>query len=144
MLLQEGVLHQWPWEAVGNHLCSWYIAQVDLSISSHICSIIVLCCNVYTCCCMVYSVFDTRNKRLWMGQYGTDGQNALLVQELRLLSESHTAYTKGIASRIGCGLQCRLLHSWFAVDCVSHDKDKSSCQIIVIRGSSIVQLDITS
>jgi len=40
-LLQEGGLRQWLCEAVGEHLSSRYVAQVDLSISSHICIKIV-------------------------------------------------------------------------------------------------------
>jgi len=37
-LLQEGGLRQWHCEAVGEHPSSRYVAQVDRSVSSHICS----------------------------------------------------------------------------------------------------------
>jgi len=40
-LLQEGGHQQWLCEAVGDYLSSWYIAEFDLSISSHICCKIV-------------------------------------------------------------------------------------------------------
>jgi hypothetical protein len=48
-LLQEGGLQQWLCEAVGKHLSSRYIAPVNLSISSHICSKMVLRRNVCNC-----------------------------------------------------------------------------------------------
>ena len=57
-LLQEGGLRQWLCEAVGEHLSSRYVAQVDLSISSHICSMIVLGRNVCNCSSTVDSVLD--------------------------------------------------------------------------------------
>jgi hypothetical protein len=60
-LLQEGGLRQWLCEAVGEHLRSRYLAQVDLSVSSHIYSKIVLGCNVRNCCSAENSVFDTCN-----------------------------------------------------------------------------------
>ena len=61
-LLQEGGLRQWLGEAVGEHLSSRYVAQVDLSISSHICSKIVLGSNVCNCSSAVDSVLDTRDQ----------------------------------------------------------------------------------
>jgi len=61
-LLQEGGLRQWLGEAVSEHLSSWYVAQVDLSISSHICSKIVLGRNVCNCSSAVDSVLDARDQ----------------------------------------------------------------------------------
>jgi hypothetical protein len=46
-LHQESGLRQWLCEVVGEHLSSLYVAQVDLSMSSHICSKIVLGRNMY-------------------------------------------------------------------------------------------------
>ena len=63
-LLQEGGLRQWLFEAVGEHLSSRYVAQVDLSVSSHICSKIVLGRNVCNCSCAVDSVLDARDQWL--------------------------------------------------------------------------------
>ena len=63
-LLQEGGLRQWLCEAVGEHLSSRYVAQVDLSISSHTCSKIVLGRNVCNCSSAVDSVLDARDQRL--------------------------------------------------------------------------------
>jgi len=61
-LLQEGGLRQWLCEAVGEHLSSRYVAQVDLFISSHICSKIVLGRNVCNCSSAVDSGLDTRSQ----------------------------------------------------------------------------------
>jgi len=61
-LLQEGRLRQWLCEAVGEHLSSRYVAQFDLSISSHICSKIVLGRNVCNCSSAVDSVLDGRDQ----------------------------------------------------------------------------------
>jgi len=61
-LLQEGGLRQWLCGAVGEHLSSRYIAQVDLSISSHIFSKIVLGRNVCNCSSAVDSVLDARDQ----------------------------------------------------------------------------------
>jgi len=61
-LLQEARLRQWLCEAVGEHLSSRYVAQVDLSISSHICSKIVLGRNVCNCSSAVDSVLDARDQ----------------------------------------------------------------------------------
>jgi hypothetical protein len=60
-LLQEDGLRQWLCEAVGEHLSSRCIAQVDLSVSSHICSKIVLGRNVCNCSSAVASVLDARD-----------------------------------------------------------------------------------
>jgi hypothetical protein len=60
--LQAGGLRQWLGEAVGEHLSSRYIAQVDLFITSHICSKIVLGCNVCNCSSAVDSVLDGRDQ----------------------------------------------------------------------------------
>jgi hypothetical protein len=57
--LQESGLGQWLCKAVGEHRSSWYIAPVNLSISSHICSKIVLGRNVCNCISTVDSVLDT-------------------------------------------------------------------------------------
>ena len=57
-LLQEGGLRQWLCEAVGEHLSSRYVAQVNLSISPQICSKIVLGHNVCNCSSAVDSVLD--------------------------------------------------------------------------------------
>jgi hypothetical protein len=61
-LLQEGRLRQWFCEAVGEHLSSRYVAQADLSISSHICSQILLGRNVCNCSSVVDSVLDARDQ----------------------------------------------------------------------------------
>jgi hypothetical protein len=45
-LLFERGIRQWHWEAVGEHLRSWYVALVDFSVCSHICSKIGLGRNV--------------------------------------------------------------------------------------------------
>jgi hypothetical protein len=45
-LLQVGWLWRWLCEAVGEYLSSQYIAQLDISISRHICSKLVLVHNV--------------------------------------------------------------------------------------------------
>jgi hypothetical protein len=63
-LLQNGGLRQRLCETVGEHLSSRYVAQVDLSISSHICSEIVLGCNVCNCSSAVDSVLDARDQSL--------------------------------------------------------------------------------
>jgi hypothetical protein len=49
-------------EAVSNHLSGQYIAQVDLSISSHVCSKIVLRRNVCNCSSAVDSNLDASNQ----------------------------------------------------------------------------------
>jgi hypothetical protein len=56
------VLRQWLCQAVAENLRSQYIAQVDLSISSHICSKTVLGHNVYNCSSVVDCVLDTRDQ----------------------------------------------------------------------------------
>jgi len=61
-LLQEGGLRQWLCEAVGEHLSSRYVAQVDLSNSSHICNKILLGRNVCNCSSAVDSVLDARDQ----------------------------------------------------------------------------------
>jgi hypothetical protein len=60
-LLEEGGLRQWLCEAVGEHLSSRYVAQVDLSVSSHICSKIVVGSNVCDCSSAVDSILDARD-----------------------------------------------------------------------------------
>jgi len=61
-LLQEGGLWQWLCEAVGEHLSSRYVAQVDFSISSHICRKIVLGRNVCNCRSAVDFVLHARDQ----------------------------------------------------------------------------------
>jgi len=61
-LLQEGRRQEWLREAVGKHLSSRYVAQVDLSVSSHICSKIVLGCNVCNCSSAGDSVLDAHDQ----------------------------------------------------------------------------------
>jgi hypothetical protein len=60
-MLQEAGVWQWLWEAVGEHLSSRYVAQVDLSDSSHSCSKTVLGRNVCNSGSGVDSVLDTRD-----------------------------------------------------------------------------------
>jgi len=60
-LLQAGGLWQPRCEAVGKHCSSRYIAQVDLSISSHNCSKIVVGCKVGNCSSTVGSDLDAHN-----------------------------------------------------------------------------------
>ena len=73
-----------------------------------------------------------------------DSRDAELVQEMRDLCESHTAYSKGIVFGIGRGLGSRLLFSRLPVDRSSEGDDQSTCRFIVIWASSIVRIDITS
>jgi hypothetical protein len=63
-LLQEGRLRLWLYETVCKHLGSPYVAQVNLSISSTICSKILLGPNLGNCSAAVDSVRDTRDQRL--------------------------------------------------------------------------------
>jgi len=143
-LLQEGGLQQWLCEAVGEHLSSRYVAQVNLTISSYICSKIVLGHNVCNCSSAVDSVLDARDQWLWIGEHVRDRRDAELIQEMRDLCESHSAYSKGIVFGIGRGLGSWLLFSRSPVDRSSEGDDQSTCQFIVIRASSIVRVDITS
>jgi hypothetical protein len=61
-LLQDNRFRQQVCEAVSKHLSSQYIAQVDLSISSHVCSKIVLRRNVCNCSSAVDSNLDACNQ----------------------------------------------------------------------------------
>ena len=115
-LLQEGGLWQWLCKAVSEHLSSRYVAQVDLSVSSHICSKIVLGRNVCNCSSAVDSVLDAPNQWLWIGNHVRDSRDAELVQEMQDLWESHAAYSKGIVFGINRGLGSRLLFSRSPVD----------------------------
>jgi hypothetical protein len=63
-LLQEGGLWQWRCEAVGEHLSSWYVAQVHLSVSSHSCGKILLSCDVCNSSSAVDSGLDARYQGL--------------------------------------------------------------------------------
>jgi len=103
-LFQECELQQWLCGTVGEHLCSPYIAQVDLSISSHMCSKIVLGCNVCNCNSAVDSVLDAHTQWLWIGGHVRDSRDAKLIQEMRDLSVSHAADSKSIEFGIGHGL----------------------------------------
>jgi len=143
-LLQEGGLRQWLCDGVGEHLSSRYVAQVNLSISGHICSKIVLGCNVCNCSSMVDSGLDGRNQSLWIGEHVRDSRDAKLIQEMRDLCESHAAYSEGTVFGIGCALGSRLRFPASPVDCSSEGDAQSTCQLIVIQASSIVQIDITS
>jgi hypothetical protein len=61
-LLQEGGHRQLLCEGVGEHLSSRYVAQVNLSVSSHFCIKIVLGRNVCNCSSAVDSVIDGRDQ----------------------------------------------------------------------------------
>ena len=61
-LLHEGWLWRWLCEAVSKYISSWYVAQVDLSISRHICSKRVVGHTVCNCRCPVDSVLDGRDQ----------------------------------------------------------------------------------
>ena len=61
-LLQEGRLWQRRCEAFGERLSSRYVAQVDPSVSSHICSKIVFGRNVCNCSSAVDSALDARDQ----------------------------------------------------------------------------------
>jgi len=126
------------------HLSSRYVAQVNLSVSSHICSRIVLGCNVCNCCSTVDSVLDARDQWLWIGEHMTDSWDPELVQMMQDLGESHAVYSEGIVFRISRGLGSQLLLSWTQVDRSSEGDDQSTCQLIVTRASSIVRMNITS
>jgi len=143
-LLQEVSLRQWLREAVGEHLSGRYIAQVDLSVSSHICSKIVLGRNVCICSSAVDSVLDTSDQWLCIREHMRDSRDAELVQEMRDLCESHTAYSKGIVFSIGGGLGSRLLLFWSPVNRSSEGDDQSTYWFLVIRASNIVWMNITS
>jgi hypothetical protein len=60
--LPEGGLWQWLCKALGEHFSSRYVAEVDLSVSSHICSRKVLGRNVCNCSSAVHSVLDARDQ----------------------------------------------------------------------------------
>jgi len=142
--LQEGGLRQCLCETGSEHLHSRYVAQVDLSISRHICSKIVLGGNVCNCRSAVDSVLDANDQWRWIREHVRDSRDAGLLQEMRDLCESHAVYSKGIVFGIGCGLGSRLLFSLSLVDHSSEGDDQCSCQFIVIRASCVVQIDIMS
>jgi len=73
-----------------------------------------------------------------------DSRDAELVQEMRYLCVSYSAYSKGIVFGIGHALGCRLLFSRSPVDHSSEGDDQSTCRCIVVWASSIVRIDITS
>jgi len=142
-LLQEGGLHQWLCETVGKYLSSQYIVQVDLSISRHICSKIVLGCNVCNCGSVVDSVLGDCDQWLWMREHMRDSQDAELDHEMQDLYEFYAAYSEGIVFGIGRGLGSRLLFSRSPVDRSSEGDDQSTHQFVLIRASSIVRIYIT-
>jgi len=57
-LVQEGGLQEWLYEAVGEQLSSRYVGSVNLFVSSHICSKIVLGRNMCNCSSAVDFVLD--------------------------------------------------------------------------------------
>jgi len=130
--------------AVGEHFSSRYLAQVDISISSHICSKIVLGRNLCNCSSAVDSVLDAHDQWLWIWEYVRDSPDAELVQEMRDLCECLPAYSDGIVFGIRRGLGSWWLISRSPVDRSSEGDEQSSCQFIVIQASSIVRIDITS
>jgi len=142
VLLQAGRLRHWLWEPVGEHLSSQYVAQVDLFISSHICSNIVLGCNECNCSSTVHSVLDARDQWLWIGEHVRDSWGAERIQEMRDLCESHAVYSEHVVFGNGRGLGSRLLFSWSAGDCSSEGDKQSTCPFIVMQASSIVRIDI--
>jgi len=93
-LLQESGLPHWLCEVVSEHLSSWYVAQVDISVSSHICSKLVLGCNVCNCSSAVDSILDTCDQWLWIREHVRDSQDAELIQQIWDLCESPAAYSK--------------------------------------------------
>jgi len=61
LLLQEGGIYSGFGDTLCEHLSSWYVAQVDLTISTLICCEIILDCNMYNCSSKVDSLLDPRN-----------------------------------------------------------------------------------
>jgi len=143
-LHQDGGFWQRVCEAVGKYLSSQCLAQVDLSISSHICSKIVFGRNVCDWISAVDSVHDARDQWLWFGEHVRESQNAELIQDWRDLGESHEAYSRGIVFGIGSGLCSWHLLSRPVVRRSSTGDHQSTCQCIVILASGIVRIDITS
>ena len=143
-LLQEGGIRQRLCEAVGEHLSRQYVAQVDLSIPSHICSTIVFCHNVCNHTSSVDPVLDAHDQWMWIGGHVRDSRDAELVLEMRYLCESHAADSKGIVFGIGRGLGSQLLFSRSPVNCSSEGDVQSTCRFIAVRASSIVRIHVTS
>jgi hypothetical protein len=108
-MLQEGGLRQWLCEPVGENLSSWYVAQVNLSISSHICSKMVLGCNVCNWSSAVDSVLDARDRWLWIREHVRDRWDAKHFQKMGDLCKSDAVYSKGIVLGISHGLGSRLV-----------------------------------
>jgi len=143
-LLQAGRFWQWLCEGVNEHLSSRYIAQVNLSICSHVCSKIVLGRNVCNFSSVVDSVPDAHDEWLWIREHMRDSRDAELVQERRDLCETHAAYSKGLVVGIRHGLGSRLLFSRSPVNRSSESDYQTTWPFIVIRASSIVRIEITS
>jgi len=143
-LLHAGGLWQRLCEAVGQHLGSRYVTQVDLSIARYICCKIVRGCNVCNYSSTVDPVLDARDQWLWIREHMRDCRDAELVQEIQDLCESHAANSERIVFDIGRGQGNRLLVSQSPVDRSSEGDDQSTSWFIVLRVSSIVRIDITS
>jgi len=131
-------------EAVGEHLSSWYVSQVNLSISSHICSKILLGHNVCNCTSARDCVLNACDQWLWIGEPISNSRNAKLVDKMDDFCEFHAAYSEAILSSIGCGLGSQLLLPQSAVNRSSDGDDYSTGRFIVIWASSVVQMNITS
>jgi len=142
--LRAGGLLPWLCEAVGGHLSSQYVTQVDLSFSGHLFSMTVLGRNVCNCSSAINSVLDARTQWQWIGEHMRDGWYAERVQEMRDLCESIAANSQSIVFSIGRGLGSRLLFSRSPVDGSFKRDDQSTCQFIVIRASSLVRVNIPS
>jgi len=93
---------------------------------------------------MVESILDAGNQRLSIRGHVRDSRDAELVQEMSDLCEFHSAYSKDIVFGISRGQRSRLLFPRSPVERSSECDDQSTCRFIVIQGSSIVRIDITS
>jgi len=142
--LEDGGHWQWHCEAVSNHLSCCYVAQINLSISSHICIQIVLGRNVWDCSFSVDSFLVARNQWLWMRDHNVDSWDAKLVQQLWYLSESQAVYSKGIVFGIGHGLCSWHLLSRSPDNHSSEGDGQSTFKLAHVQASSIVLIDITS
>jgi len=143
-LLQEWRLRQWLFKAVGEHLSTLYVTQVNLSSSSHICSRIVLGRNVCNCGSVVGSFLDARDQWLWKREQMRDSQDGELVQEMRDQCQCYAEDSESIVFGIGCVLRSWLLFPGSSVRRSSEGGDLSTCWYIVIRASSKVRIDKTS
>jgi len=78
-------------EAVSKHLCSRYIAEVDLSICSHLSSKILDGPNVCNCCSAADSVLDVCDLCLLIGEHMRDCRDAEHVPGMPDLCECHSS-----------------------------------------------------